>query len=97
MRLACRTGIRPGPGGGTAPGPAPPRRGTGRQFAIEDLFDDEGIGILTAATVVSVSCDTTARSAIIKTAAGPERELAYAQILVAAGRPVTGGPQFVTV
>jgi mercuric reductase len=60
--------------------------------AIEDVFDDEGIGILTAATVMSVSCDITARSAIIKTAGGPERELAYGQILVAAGRrPVTAG------
>jgi mercuric reductase len=60
--------------------------------AIEDVFEDEGIGILTAATVISVSRDAAARSAIIKTAGGPERELAYGQILVAAGRrPVTAG------
>jgi mercuric reductase len=60
--------------------------------AIEDVFDDEGIGILTAATVMSVRGDATARSAIIQTAGEPERELAYGQILVAAGRrPVTAG------
>jgi mercuric reductase len=58
--------------------------------AIEDVFADEGIGILTAATVMSVRGDATARSVAIKTAAGPERELAYGQILVAAGRrPLT--------
>jgi mercuric reductase len=60
--------------------------------AIEDVFADEGIGILTAATIVSVSADTTARSAIIRTAGSGERELACGQILVAAGRrPVTAG------
>jgi mercuric reductase len=60
--------------------------------AIEDVFHDEGIGIYTAAAVVSVRGDATARSAVIKTAAGRERELAYGQILVAAGRhPVTAG------
>jgi len=60
--------------------------------AIEDAFDDEGIGIRTAAAVRSVRGDATARSAIITTAGGPERELAYGQILVAAGRrPVTAG------
>ena len=60
--------------------------------AIEDVFDDEGIGILTAATVMSVSRDTTAWSAIIRTAASGQEELAYGQILVAAGRrPVTAG------
>ena len=59
---------------------------------IEDVFDDEGIGILTAATIISVRGDATARSAAIKTAAGRKRELAYGQILVAAGRrPVTAG------
>jgi mercuric reductase len=52
---------------------------------IEDVLDDEGIGILTAATVVSVRRDTHGRSVTIKTAAGRERELAYGQILVAAG------------
>jgi mercuric reductase len=60
--------------------------------AIEDIFDDEGIGILTAATVMAVRGDTTGRSVRIKTAAGPERELACGEILVAAGRrPVTAG------
>jgi mercuric reductase len=60
--------------------------------AIEDVFDSEGIAILTAATVTSVRGDATARSATIKTAGGPERERAYGQILVAAGRrPVTTG------
>jgi mercuric reductase len=60
--------------------------------AIEDVFDDEGIGILTAATVMSVSRHPTARSAIIRTAASAQEELAYGQILVAAGRrPVTAG------
>jgi mercuric reductase len=60
--------------------------------AIEDIFDGEGIGILTAATIISVQGDATGRSVVIKTAGGPERELAYGQILVAAGRrPVTAG------
>ena len=60
--------------------------------AIEDAFDDEGIGILTAATIVSVRGDATARSVTVTTAGGPVRELAYGQILVAAGRrPVTAG------
>jgi mercuric reductase len=60
--------------------------------AIEDVFDGEGIGILTAATVMSVRKGATARSVTVKTAGGPERELAYGQILAAAGRrPVTGG------
>jgi len=60
--------------------------------AIEDVFDGEGIGILTAASIVSVRRDAQARSAVIKTAGEPERELAYGQILVAAGRrPVTAG------
>src|SRR5262249_51994300 len=43
--------------------------------AIEDAFDGEGIGILTAATVASVRADATAHSVIIKTAGEPEREL----------------------
>ena len=60
--------------------------------AIEDVFDSEGIGILTAASVMSAGRDASARSVIIKTAGEPERELAYGQILVAAGRrPVTAG------
>ncbi len=58
--------------------------------AIEDALADEGIGILTAATVMSVRGDATARSVTIKTAGGTERELACGQVLVAAGRrPVT--------
>jgi mercuric reductase len=60
--------------------------------AIEDVFDDEGIGILTAATVMAVRRDTTGRSVQIRTAGGRERELACGEILVAAGRrPVTAG------
>src|SRR5712671_4484157 len=60
--------------------------------AIEDTFGEEGIGILTGATVRSVSRDATVRYVVIKTAAGPERKLAYGQVLVAAGRhPVTAG------
>jgi len=64
----------------------------GVSAAIEDVFDDEGIGILTAAAVMSVRAGTSGRSVIIKTAGGEERELAYGQILAAAGRrPVTAG------
>jgi mercuric reductase len=60
--------------------------------AIEDVLNEEGIAILTAATVTSVRGDATARSVTIKTVGAPERELAYRQILVAAGRrPVTAG------
>jgi mercuric reductase len=60
--------------------------------AIEDAFDDEGIGILTAAAIVSVRGDATGRSVTITTAGGPDRERAYGQILVVAGRhPVTSG------
>jgi mercuric reductase len=60
--------------------------------AIEDVFDGEGIGILTAANVISARRDGPARSVTVKTALGPERELAYGQILIAAGRrPVTAG------
>jgi mercuric reductase len=60
--------------------------------AIEDVFNYEGIGILTAATITSARRDATGRSVAIKTAAGRERELACGQILVAAGRrAVTGG------
>jgi mercuric reductase len=65
---------------------------------IEDVFDDEGIGILTAATIMSVRRDATARSVSIKTAGGRERELACGQVLVAAGRrPVTAGLNLETV
>jgi mercuric reductase len=59
---------------------------------IEKVFDGEGIGILTAANVISAGRDASARSVVIKTAREPERELACGQILVAAGRrPVTAG------
>jgi mercuric reductase len=59
---------------------------------IEDVFDDECIGVLTAAAVSFVRADATARSVAIKTTGGPERELTCGQILVAAGRrPVTAG------
>ena len=60
--------------------------------AIEDVFAGEGIGIITAATIRSVRRDAAARSVLLKTAAGHEQELAYGQVLVAAGRrPVTAG------
>ena len=60
--------------------------------AIEDVFDGERIGILTAATVMSAGRDGPARSVVIKTTGEPERKLAYGQILVATGRrPVTAG------
>jgi mercuric reductase len=60
--------------------------------AIEDVLDGEGIGILTAANVLSVRRNATARSVTIKTAGGQQRELAYGEILAAAGRrPVTAG------
>jgi mercuric reductase len=60
--------------------------------AIEGALDGEGIGIRTAATIVSVSGDTTGRSVRIRTAGEGERELAYGQILVAAGRrPASAG------
>jgi mercuric reductase len=60
--------------------------------AIEDVFDAEGIGILTAATITAVRRDTAARSVAIRTTAGREQELACGQILVASGRrPVTAG------
>jgi len=60
--------------------------------AIEDVLDEEGISILTAAAITSVQGDATSRSVTIKTAGAAERELAYGQILVATGRhPVTAG------
>jgi len=77
-------------------------RGVGRD---RGRLRRRGIGILTAADVVSVRRDALARSAVIKTAGEPERELAYGQILVAAGRdgritsadPADGTPIEVTV
>src|SRR5215472_13500974 len=58
--------------------------------AIEGAFDSEGIGILTAAIVLSVRGDSSAHLLAVKTAGGQERELAFGQVLVAAGRrPVT--------
>jgi hypothetical protein len=59
--------------------------------AIKDAFEDEGITICTGAGVTSVRGDTAGRSVRMKTAGGRERELAYSEILVTAGRrPVTG-------
>src|SRR5260370_34561984 len=59
---------------------------------MEDFFDAGALGTSTAATIISVRGDATGRSAVIKIAAGREHELAYGQILVAAGRrPVTAG------
>src|SRR5690349_7849411 len=49
---------------------------------IEDVFDAEGIGILTAATVTSVRGDATARLVTITEAGGRRRELACGQVLV---------------
>src|SRR5579875_3555445 len=60
--------------------------------AIEETFDAEGIGVITAATVTGVDCDTTARSVTITTAACGGRTLRAGQVLVATGRwPVTSG------
>jgi mercuric reductase len=60
--------------------------------AIEDTLDDEGIGIVTAAAVMSVRRETRGRSVRIRTAGEADRELAYGQVLVAAGRrAVTAG------
>jgi mercuric reductase len=60
--------------------------------AIQDALDAEGIAIATAATVMSVRREAARRSVRIRTAAQGERELAYGQVLVAAGRrPVTAG------
>lgn len=60
--------------------------------AIEDALDDEGIGIATAVTVMSVRREATSRSVRIRTAGDGDRELAYGQVLVAAGRrPATAG------
>jgi GNAT superfamily N-acetyltransferase len=50
--------------------------------AIEDVFDGEGIGILTAATVMSVRGGATARSVAIKTAGGHVRRRPVTDVLV---------------
>jgi mercuric reductase len=66
--------------------------------AIEDALDDEGIGIRTAATVMSVRREATSRSVRIRTAGDGDRELAYGQVLVAAGRrPAATGLNLDTV
>jgi mercuric reductase len=58
--------------------------------AIEDIFGDEGTGVVTGAAVTGVRGDSRSRSVLLNTAAGGERELACEQVLVAAGRrPVT--------
>jgi mercuric reductase len=60
--------------------------------AIEDIFGDEGTGVVTGAAVAGVRGDSRSRSVLLKTAAGGERELACEQVLVAAGRrPVSAG------
>jgi mercuric reductase len=58
--------------------------------AIEDIFGDEGTGVVAGAAVAGVRGDSRSRSVLLKTPAGGERELACEQVLVAAGRrPVT--------
>jgi mercuric reductase len=60
--------------------------------AISGVFDDEGIGVVTGATVTGVRRDGRGRSVLMKTAPDGERQLACGQILVAVGRrPVTAG------
>ena len=54
--------------------------------AIGDVLGDEGIGVVTGATVTGMRRDGRGRSVLLKTAAGGERELACGQVLVAAGR-----------
>jgi mercuric reductase len=66
--------------------------------AIEEALDAEGIGIRTAATVMSVRREATGRSVRIRTAGDADGELTYGQVLVAAGRrPVTTGLNLDTV
>jgi hypothetical protein len=85
--------------------PIDDRRGAGPARPYEQPEVSVAIGILAAADVVSVGRDAPARSAVIKTAGEPERELASRQILVAAGRdgritsadPADGTPIEVTV
>lgn len=58
--------------------------------AIEGVLIDEGVDVVTGATVTGVRRNDTSRSVLLKTAAGGERELGCGQVLVAAGRrPVT--------
>lgn len=60
--------------------------------AISRVLADEGVDVVTAATVTGVRRDARNRSVLLKTAAGGDRELACGQILVAAGRrPVSVG------
>ena len=60
--------------------------------AIEDVLEDEGIGVRTGAEVRSAGRGTTGRSVHVRTAEGRDLELACSEILVAAGRrPVTAG------
>ena len=60
--------------------------------AIEDVLDDQGVDVVTGATVTGVRTDGPGRSVLLRTPAGGERALACGQILVAAGRrPVTAG------
>jgi mercuric reductase len=60
--------------------------------AIENVLNDEGIGIATGSDITSAGRGTTGRSVHVKTAEGRDLELACGEILVAAGRrPVTAG------
>jgi mercuric reductase len=60
--------------------------------AIGGILGDEGIGVVTGATVTGVRRDGRHRSVLLKTAADGERELACEQVLVAAGRrPASAG------
>lgn len=60
--------------------------------AIEDVLEDEGIGVRTGAEVRSAGRGTAGRSVHVRTAEGRDLELACGEILVAAGRrPVTAG------
>jgi mercuric reductase len=60
--------------------------------AIEVILNDEGIGVVTGATVTGVRRDGRGRSVLVKTAGGAERELACERVLVATGRrPASAG------
>lgn len=59
---------------------------------IQDALAGEGVSIVTGAGITGVRAGAAGRSVAMTTAGGGERELAFEQILVAAGRrPVTAG------